>query len=251
MITIKNEKQINDLKESGEILAGVFVKLKDFIRPGVSPMQIDQFVRDILKEKGAIPSFLGYSGYPAAVCTSVNDKVIHGIPDSAPLAEGDIIGCDIGVTYKGMISDAARTFPVGKVSPEVQKLLDVTKESLMAGIAAIKPGGRVRDISKAITAVIQPHGYGIVHSFCGHGVGFEVHEEPQIPNNYPSRGKNPRLKPGMVLAIEPMVNIGTAEVEILEDDWTVITMDGSLSAHFEHTVVVTDRGAEIVTGSLD
>jgi len=251
VITIKNEAQIGALKESGAILADIFRVLKDFIKPGVTPAEIDQLVRKILREKGAEPSFLGYSGYPAAVCTAVNEQVIHGIPDSTPLKEGDIIGCDIGVTYKGMISDAARTYPVGRISPEVQKLLDVTKKALMEGIAAIKPGSRVRDISKAVTAVIEPHGYGIVHSFCGHGVGFEVHEEPQIPNNYPSRGKNPRLKPGMVLAIEPMVNLGTAEVEILEDDWTVVTEDGSLSAHFEHTVVVTETGADIVTGSLD
>jgi methionyl aminopeptidase len=251
VITIKNDEQIACLRESGEILAGIFKVLKDYIKPGITPLDIDNLVRKILKEKGAIPSFLGYSDFPAAVCTSANEKVIHGIPNNTPLKEGDIIGCDIGVTYKGMISDAARTYKVGKVAPDVEKLLEVTKQALMAGIGTIKPGIRVRDISKAITGVIKPHGYGIVHSFCGHGVGFEVHEEPQIPNNYPSHGKNPRLKKGMVIAIEPMVNMGTAEVEILEDDWTVVTCDGALSSHFEHTVVVTENGYEIMTGSLE
>ena len=250
MISLKNKEQIGCLKESGAILAGIFADLKDYIKPGVTPVDIDNRVRNILAGKGAEASFLGYSGYPAAVCTSVNEKVIHGIPDKTPLKEGDIIGCDIGVTYKGMISDAARTYAVGAVSREVEQLLNVTKEALTAGVNAVKPGGRIRDISKAVTSVIEPYGYGIVHSFCGHGVGFEVHEEPQIPNNYPSRGKNPRMKPGMVLAIEPMVNLGTAEVEILDDEWTVVTADGALSAHFEHTVVVTETGYEIVTGSL-
>ncbi len=250
MIALKNDEQIDCLRESGAILAGIFTVLKDYIKPGISPMDIDNLVRKILREEGAEASFLGYSGYPAAVCTSVNDRVIHGIPDKTPLREGDIIGCDIGVTYKGMISDAARTFTVGRVSPEVEKLLDVTKKSLIAGVEAVKPGARVHDISKAVTGVIQPHGYGIVHSFCGHGVGFHVHEDPQIPNNYPAHGINPRLKKGMVLAIEPMVNMGTAEVVTLDDNWTVVTADNSLSAHFEHTVVVTDRGYEIVTGSL-
>ncbi|MDC7224510.1 MAG: type I methionyl aminopeptidase [Spirochaetales bacterium] len=251
MIALKNDEQIACLKESGAILAGIFTVLKDFIKPGVTPRDIDKLVREILKEKGAVASFLGYNGFPAAVCTSVNEKVIHGIPDDTPLKEGDIIGCDIGVTYKGMISDAARTYKVGRVSPEVENLLEVTKRALMAGIEAIKPGGRIRDISKAVTEVVEPYGYGIVHAFCGHGVGFEVHEDPQIPNNYPSRGKNPRLKPGMVLAIEPMVNLGTAEVEIMDDEWTVVTEDNTLSAHFEHTVAVTTDGYEIMTGSLD
>ncbi|MDC7221263.1 MAG: type I methionyl aminopeptidase [Spirochaetales bacterium] len=250
MIALKNEEHIDCLRESGAILAGIFKVLKGYIKPGVTPKDIDLLVRKIMEEKGAIPSFLGYSGFPAAVCTSVNEQVIHGIPSNKPLKEGDIIGCDIGVTYKGMISDAARTYKVGKVSPQVEQLLEITKKSLMAGIEAIRPNGRVKDISKAVTSVIEPHGYGIVHSFCGHGVGFEVHEDPQIPNNYPSRGKNPRLKPGMVLAIEPMVNLGTAEVEILDDEWTVVTQDGALSAHFEHTVVVTKEGYEIMTGSL-
>jgi methionyl aminopeptidase len=249
VITIKNKEQIDKLRESGQILAQVLDKLEIFINPGVTPKEIDEFVREELNKKGGIPSFLGYNGFPAAICTSVNDRIIHGIPDNTPLKEGDIIGCDLGVTYKGMISDSARTYGVGVIDPKVQELMDVTKESLMAGINAVKPGGRVRDIAKAVTTVVKPHGYGIVHSFCGHGVGFEVHEEPQIPNNYPSHGKNPRLKPGMVLAIEPMINLGSPEVDILDDDWTVVTVDGSLSAHFEHTIVVTDSGFEIMTRS--
>jgi methionyl aminopeptidase len=249
VITIKNKEQIDKLRESGQILAQVLDKLEIFINPGVTPKEIDEFVREELNKKGGIPSFLGYNGFPAAICTSVNDRIIHGIPNNTPLKEGDIIGCDLGVTYKGMISDSARTYGVGVIDPKVQELMDVTKESLMAGINAVKPGGRVRDIAKAVTTVVKPHGYGIVHSFCGHGVGFEVHEEPQIPNNYPSHGKNPRLKPGMVLAIEPMINLGSPEVDILDDDWTVVTVDGSLSAHFEHTIVVTDSGFEIMTRS--
>jgi methionyl aminopeptidase len=218
VITIKNKEQIDKLRESGQILAQVLDKLEIFINPGVTPKEIDEFVREELNKKGGIPSFLGYNGFPAAICTSVNDRIIHGIPNNTPLKEGDIIGCDLGVTYKGMISDSARTYGVGVIDPKVQELMDVTKESLMAGINAVKPGGRVRDIAKAVTTVVKPHGYGIVHSFCGHGVGFEVHEEPQIPNNYPSHGKNPRLKPGMVLAIEPMINLGSPEVDILDDD---------------------------------
>lgn len=247
MITLKNKDQIANLKESGAILAGVLRDLETFIRPGVTPIEIDKYVRSLLKQKGAIPSFLGYNGFPAAVCVSVNHEVIHGIPDKTPLKDGDIVGCDIGVTYKGMISDSARTYPVGKISKEAQNLLHITEQALMAGIAAIKPDGRIKDISKAVSGVIKPQGFGIVHSFCGHGVGLEVHEDPQIPNNYPHHGRNPRLKPGMVLAIEPMVNLGTAEVEVLEDDWTVVTLDGSLSAHFEHTVAVTETGFEIMT----
>ena len=249
MITLKNKEQIKNLRESGAILASVFDELQNFIKPGITPLDIDKYVREMLKKQNSIASFLGYENYPAAICTSVNDRVIHGIPDDTPLIEGDIIGCDLGVTYKGMISDSARTYGVGTIEPSVQKLLDITKESLMAGINAVKPGGRIKDISKAVSGTIKIHGYGIVHSFCGHGVGFEVHEDPQIPNNYPYGGRNPRLKPGMVLAIEPMVNMGSAEVEILEDGWTVVTEDGSLSAHFEHTIAVTEDGYEIMTRS--
>lgn len=248
MITIKNSEHIKNLKESGSILSRVLDELGLMIKPGVTPEQLNQYVIKRLKELDGIPSFLGYNGFPAALCTSVNDRVIHGIPDNTPLEEGDIIGCDLGVTHKGMISDSARTFAVGMIPGNIEKLLVITREALFAGINAVKPGGRIRDISKAVSETVRPHGYGIVHSFCGHGVGFEVHEEPQIPNNYPSRGKNPRMKPGMVLAIEPMINLGTAEIDILDDNWTVVTQDGLYSAHFEHTVVVTETGFEIMTG---
>ena len=247
MISIKNKIQQDGIRRSGELLAAVFAKISTFITPGVTSLDIDRVVEETIRAGGGVPAFLGHGGFPASVCASVNDQVIHGIPNKTPLKEGDIIGCDIGVILDGYYSDACKTFAVGSIGDDVQKLLTVTKKSLEAAIEVCRPGGRVKDIGKAVTSVVSPHDYGIVYNYCGHGVGLSLHEDPQIPNYYPSRGSNPRLKSGMVLAIEPMINMGTADVEVLDDDWTVVTADGSLSAHFEHTILITENGAEVLT----
>lgn len=248
MIKLKNMEQIQRLRESGMILAELFQEIEKIIQPGINTAELDLFARDFLKKKKAKAAFLGYNGFPGAICTSVNSEVIHGIPSTqCILQEGDIIGCDIGVDLNGYISDSAKTFAVGKIKKDVQNLLDATKKSLSAGIEHAIAGNRIKDIGKAITSLIEPTGYGIVYSYCGHGVGFAVHEDPQISNSYPSRGPNPRIKPGMVLAIEPMINMGSADVELLEDGWTVETMDRSLSAHFEHTIAVFEDRTEILT----
>lgn len=248
MIKLKNQEQILRLKESGRVLAELFQEIEKLIQPGISTAELDLFARDFLQKRKAKAAFLGYNGFPGAICTSVNSEVIHGIPSSTCiLKEGDIIGCDIGVDLDGYISDSAKTFPVGTIRKEVQNLLDITEQSLYLAIEQAVAGNRIKDIGKAITALVSPTGFGIVHSYCGHGVGFAVHEDPQISNSYPSRGPNPRIKPGMVLAIEPMINMGSADVELLDDGWTVETIDQSLSAHFEHTVAVFEDRTEILT----
>ncbi len=247
MITIKNSIQQDGIRRSALLLSAVFSRISTLIEPGISTIDIDRIVEETIKSGGGIPAFLGYGGFPASVCTSVNDQVIHGIPNERPLTEGDIVGCDIGIILDGYYSDCCKTFAVGEIASDTQKLLDVTKKSLDAAVIVCRPGGRVKDIGKAVTETIEPYGYGIVYSYCGHGVGISLHEDPQIPNYYPSKGLNPRLRPGMVLAIEPMINAGTADVQVLDDGWTVITADGSLSAHFEHSVLITDNGAEVLT----
>ena len=247
MISIKNSLQQDGIRKSANLLSAVFARISTLIAPGVTTQEIDRVVEETIKAGGGIPAFLGYGGFPASVCTSVNDQVIHGIPNSNPLKEGDIIGCDIGVILNGYYSDSAKTFAVGEIASETQKLLEVTEKSLQAAIAVCKPGNRIKDIGKAVTESVKPYDYGVVYSYCGHGVGLSLHEDPQIPNYYPSRGLNPRLKPGMVIAVEPMINMGTADVEVLDDEWTVITADGSLSAHFEHTILITEKSAEVLT----
>ena len=247
MITIKNSIQQDGIRRSALLLSAVFSRIDTLIEPGISTIEIDRIVEETIKSGGGIPAFLGYGGFPASVCTSVNDQVIHGIPNERPLTEGDVVGCDIGIILDGYYSDCCKTFGVGEIASDTQKLLDVSKKSLDAAVKACRPGGRVKDIGKAVTETIKPYGYGIVYSYCGHGVGISLHEDPQIPNYYPSKGLNPRLRPGMVLAVEPMINAGTADVQVLDDGWTVITADGSLSAHFEHSVLITDNGAEVLT----
>ena len=239
--------QQDGIRRSAALLSAVFSRINVLIKPGISTLDIDRVVEETIKAGGGVPAFLGYGGFPASVCTSVNDQVIHGIPNDHPLTEGDVVGCDIGVILDGYYSDACKTFAIGEIAADTRKLLDVTKDSLDAAIEVCRPGGRVKDIGKAISKTVQAHGFGIVYSYCGHGVGISLHEDPQIPNYYPSRGLNPRLKPGMVLAIEPMINAGSPDVEVLDDGWTVITADGSLSAHFEHSVLITDKGAEALT----
>ncbi len=248
MIRLKNDKQIEGIRKSCHLLAELFEELEKHIKPGVSTWDIDRIAEEFIRDHKGVPAFKGYGGFPGTVCTSVNDTVIHGIPSKKEiLKEGDIFGCDTGINLNGYFSDRAVTFPIGNISEEASLLLKRTKQALADGIAAAKCGGRIKDIGKAVTESISPWGYGIVHDFCGHGVGLEVHEDPSISNNYPLRGMNHRLRHGMVIAIEPMINIGTAEVEVLDDDWTVKVADSSLSAHFEHTVAILKEGTEILT----
>lgn len=248
MIRLKNEEQIEGIRKSCHLLYKTFDFLKGEIKPGISTWDIDKLAEEYIRKHNGIPAFKGYGGFPGTVCTSNNESVIHGIPNKKYiLNEGDLIGLDIGIILNGYISDSAYTLPVGKISKEDEMLLKVTEESLYKGIEKCIVGNRIKDIGKAITKYIEPYGYGIVYQYCGHGVGLEVHEEPQIFNNYPSSGSNPRIKPGMVLAIEPMITMGEPHVELLEDEWTVVTEDRSKTAHFEHTVAVFKDRTEILT----
>lgn len=234
------------MREAGRIVAETHRLMADAVKPGITTGELDAIADKFIRSQGAIPSFKGYNGFPSSVCASVNDELVHGFPGSRKLNEGDIISIDIGAQYEGFHGDSAWTYGVGKISDEAQRLLDVTEESLYAGLALVKPDVRLYTISHAIQEVIEAAGFSVVREYVGHGIGADLHEEPQIPNyGIPNRG--PRLKPGMVLAIEPMVNIGERYVRTLEDNWTVVTQDGSLCAHFEHTVAVTEDGFEILT----
>lgn len=247
MINIKNEDQINRIRESCHLLADTFDYLETYITEGITTAELNKIANDfIIKNKGTA-AFLGYGGFPGAICASVNDTVIHGIPDSTKLQNGDVIGIDMGINLNGYFSDRAMTYPVGSISEEARKLLEVTEGSLCEAIKTAVAGNRIKDIGKAVTNFVQPYDYGVVYDFCGHGVGLAVHEDPSIPNYFPYRGFNPRIKPGMILAIEPMINMGTADVDILNDNWTVKTCDRKLSAHFEHTVVIFSDHTEILT----
>ncbi len=246
MIRLKTREEIKRIKESCVLLSEVLFALRSIVQEGITTKEIDLFVRKECKRLGATPAFLGYQGYPAAICTSVNDVVIHGIPNKRKLKKGDIISLDCGVEYHGFYSDAAFTIPIGPVEPETERLLKVTKECLDLAIGKAIAGNRVHDISRVVYQHAKSHGYGVVREFCGHGVGFHPHEDPQVPN-YVGKGPNPRLVPGMVLAIEPMINAGTDDVFVEEDNWTVRTSDGSLSAHFEHTIAILEDGTEVLT----
>jgi methionyl aminopeptidase len=246
MIRLKNEKEIAGIKASGRLLAQVLEQLRPRVVAGASTRDLDAFARSWIESHGAKPAFLGYMNYPASLCISLNEEVIHGIPGPRALAEGDIVSVDVGVELNGYFSDAAVTLPVGQVSRARERLLKVTRECLERGIAQAVPGNRVSDISRAVFEHAAANGYGVVREYCGHGTGFSMHEDPQVPN-YVGSGPNPRLKEGMVLAIEPMINAGTGDVELLEDGWTVVTGDGADSAHFEHTVAVLRDRVEILT----
>jgi len=246
MIRIKSEKDIAGIRESSHILADTLNALQKMIEPGVSTQELDRFAKSYVEKQGARPAFLNYMGFPASVCISVNHVVIHGIPGKQKLKEGDIVSLDFGVDLHGYFSDAAKTYPVGKISTEAMNLLTVTEESLYRGIEQAVAGNRIRDISRAVSGYVEPYGYGVVYQFCGHGVGFAPHEDPQIPN-YVSSGPNPKLRAGMVIAIEPMINLGIDEVVILDDGWTVETADKKISAHFEHTVAIFEDHSEILT----
>ncbi|MCU6711691.1 type I methionyl aminopeptidase [Paenibacillus sp. J5C_2022] len=246
MIICKSESELRLMREAGRIVAETHRLMADAVKPGITTGELDAIADKFIRSQGAIPSFKGYNGFPSSVCASVNDELVHGFPGSRKLNEGDIISIDIGAQYEGFHGDSAWTYGVGKISDEAQRLLDVTEESLYAGLALVKPDVRLYTISHAIQEVIEAAGFSVVREYVGHGIGADLHEEPQIPNyGIPNRG--PRLKPGMVLAIEPMVNIGERYVRTLEDNWTVVTQDGSLCAHFEHTVAVTEDGFEILT----
>ncbi|ADN01934.1 type I methionyl aminopeptidase [Spirochaeta thermophila] len=246
MIPLKSERELEGIRESARILSQVLKILRASIGPGIPTRELDRIARKEIAAFGARPAFLGYMDFPAAVCISVNEVVIHGIPDGRRLKEGDIVSIDCGVDYEGFFSDAAFTVPVGGVAEEVRKLLEVTEESLYLGIAQARPGNRIHDVSRAVYRHARAHGLGVVREFCGHGVGLSPHEEPQIPN-YVGKGRSPRIMPGMVLAIEPMFTLGADYVRILEDGWSVVPVDGSLSAHFEHTIAVLPDGPEILT----
>lgn len=247
MISIKSAKQIQKMRESCQLTKELFLELEEKIKPGVSTKELDTFAYNFYKKHHATPNFLNYNGYPATICASVNDVVIHGIPDKhIILKDGDIISIDMGCILDGWHSDAARTFGVGKISDEAQRLIDVTKQSFFEGIKYLKHGAKLGDCSAAIQEYVESNGFGVVRDFVGHGVGRSLHEEPSVPN-FGKAGHGVKLAAGMALAIEPMVTAGDYNVSVLDDDWTVVTDDGSLAAHYENTVIVTREGCEILT----
>ena len=251
MIIIKSNREIELMRKAGEILVKTRNYLEDFIKPGVSTSKLDNLAHDKIIELGGRPSFKGYNGFPGSICSSINEVVVHGIPSKKDiLKDGDIITIDIGVEYKGYHADSAKTYPVGTISDELKKLLEVTEESLYEGLKHAKPGNYVSDISNAIETYIKPHGYGIVEDFTGHGIGRSLHESPYVPNFGP-KGRGAILKPGMTICVEPMVNLGTKKVKVLTDNWTTVTKDKKHSAHFEHMIVITETGHEILTISKE
>ena len=247
MIQLKNSLQIEKMKLAGRITGEALLLAGEAVKEGVTTKHLDDIIRTYIEKCGAKPSFLGYGGFPGSACISINDQVIHGIPSKdVVLKEGDIVKIDVGATYQGFIGDSANTFPVGKVSDEANKLIKCTKESFYRGTSQMKVGNRIGDIGAAIQSYCEGHGYGVIRKYTGHGVGRELHEDPSVPN-YGTIGRGPRLVSGMTLAIEPMVTIGSYEVKELSDGWTVVTRDHSLSAHYEHTVALTDEGIIYLT----
>ena len=247
MISIKSEREISLMKKAGNIVYRTHKHLEPYIKPGITTKELDKLAYDFIISQDATPSFLNYEGYPASICTSVNEEVVHGIPGNRKLKDGDIIGIDIGACYKGYHGDSAWSYQVGSVSREKAYLLEHTEKALFEGLKQVKPGNRIGDISSAIEEYANNHKLGVVRELVGHGVGNHLHEEPDVPN-FGKKGTGPILKEGMTIAIEPMLNLGTRKIYLLEDDWTIITRDGLPSAHFEHTVVVTKDGYQILTG---
>ncbi len=246
-VSIKSQKEIELMRESCRLLSIVHDELGKAIRPGMSTWEIDHLGEELIRSFGCVPNFLHYNGYPASICVSVNDEVVHGIPSKTRfLQEGDIVSLDAGLIYKGYHSDAARTYGVGEVSTEAQKLMDVTKQSFFEGIRYAKAGHHLHEISAAIQKYCESFGYGVVRDLVGHGIGTHLHEDPQIPN-FKTFGRGIKLRPGMTLAIEPMITAGHYDIEFLDDDWTVVTEDGSLAAHYENTILITDGEPEILT----
>jgi len=247
MIRLKNSEQLQGIRESCQLLARLFQELPHQAAQGRSTLDLDHWAEDWIRKQGGTPAFKGYQGFPATLCISINQEVIHGIPKRDRIIQnGDLLSLDSGIILDGYFSDMAMTLAIGEVTPEEQQLLTVTKGALGKAISAMRPNGRIRDVANAVTEAVKPYRLGIVHQYCGHGVGFSQHEDPQVPNAV-SSGPNPRLVPGMVLAVEPMINLGKAEVRVLSDQWTVVTVDGKKSAHFEHTVAVLEDGIEILT----
>jgi methionyl aminopeptidase len=247
VIELKSAREIGLMRRAGHILADVIDRLRDSVKPGMSTLEIDEDVEEFIRARGAVPAFKGYRGFPATVCVSINEEVVHGIPSAhRRVKEGDIVGLDLGCIVEGYYADCAFTLALGEVPARVQQLLDVTRESLERAIVECRPGRRLSDVSHAIQSHVEGHAFAVVRAFVGHGIGRALHEEPQVPN-FGEPGRGPQLKTGMVLAIEPMVTMGSWEVKILEDGWTAVTKDGSLAAHFEHTIAITEAGPEVLT----
>jgi methionyl aminopeptidase len=246
VITIKDESGFDRMREASRTVADVLAALREAARPGVSMTDLDQIAAGIIRDRGCTPSFLGYHGYPATICTSPNNVIVHGIPNGYRLKDGDILSVDVGAIFEGYHGDAARTFAVGDVPDEVAKLIQVTEESMMAGISQVRAGARIGDIGAAVQQVAEGAGFAVVREYVGHGIGKAMHEEPQIPN-YGDPGKGMKLRKGMAICIEPMVNMGDWRTEVQDDGWTVTTLDGSLSAHFENTIAITPDGVEVMT----
>jgi methionyl aminopeptidase len=246
MIILKSDRDLEAMRPACAVATSVLNEVADFIQPGVTTKQVDDFAASRMKHYGAKSAFLGYRKYPCQICISVNDQVVHGLAGARQLRFGDIVSLDVGVIYNGFIGDTARTVAVGGCGVLAQKLMDITERALYEGIAQAVPGGRVADISRAVQTFVESNGFNVVREFVGHGVGRSMHEEPQVPNFVDGKS-SPKLRPGMTIAIEPMVNAGSADVKILNDGWTVVTRDGSLSAHFEHTVLITESEPEILT----
>jgi methionyl aminopeptidase len=247
VIELKSSREIGLMRRGGHILAEVMDRLRDSVKPGLSTLEIDEDVETFITARGAKPAFKGYRGFPATVCISINEEVVHGIPSAhRRVKEGDIVGLDLGCIVEGYYADCAFTLAIGDVPPKVQQLLDVTRESLDQAIQECRPGRRLSDVSHAVQVHVERHGFAVVRAFVGHGIGRALHEDPQVPN-FGDPGRGPQLRPGMVLAIEPMVTMGSWEVKVLDDGWTAVTRDGSLAAHFEHTIAVTEAEPEVLT----
>lgn len=247
MINVKSGQDIEKMRKAGRVVGACHNMIAEAIRPGMTTLQLDKMAEDFIRKNGAIPTFLNYQGFPKSICASINNEVIHGIPDNRKIQDGDIVSIDLGATLDGFVGDAARTHAVGNVSSEAQRLIDVTKESFFIGIRFARAGYRLTDISHAIQSYIEKNGFSVVRDYVGHGIGRKMHEDPEVPN-FGRPGRGPRLCKGMCLAIEPMVNAGAYDVDVLDNDWTVVTRDGSLSAHYENTIVITgDSEPEILT----
>ena len=250
MITIKSEKEIELMRHAGYLVSLTHQYLKPFIKPGITTKELDTLAYDFIIKNGGVPTCLGYEGFPATLCTSVNDEVVHGIPNNRVLKDGDIITVDMVIGYKGYQGDAAWTYAVGEISEEKRKLMEYTEQALYEGIKMVKPGNKIGDIGNAVETFAKKYNLGVVRELCGHGIGMEMHEDPDVPN-YGVIGTGPRLKEGMVICIEPMLNLGKRDIYQLDDGWTIKTCDKKDSAHFEHTVLVTKDGYEILTPRLD
>jgi methionyl aminopeptidase len=244
-MVLKTRGELDLMDEANRIVHAVLDGIGERIAPGITTRELDRLAEQTIRERGGVPAFLNYKGYPATLCTSPNDVIVHGIPDEVALSEGDILGVDCGVLYKGYYGDAARTFAVGRVAPEAERLIEVTRRALDIAVEAVRPNRRLSDIGYAVQSFVESHGYSVVREFVGHGIGTSLHEDPQVPN-FGDPGRGPKLKPGLVLAIEPMVNAGGPDVEVDADGWTARTTDGSLSAHFEYSVAVTENGARVL-----